>query len=383
MHVCRRAELSCCPLSAADLRCILRITINARVVIAALLRALLSIYILRMPGQPIANFPNSLLHSDSFLITLSLEDTLLSELPSSIGSLPYLKTLRISRAILADRFPLPDNEGPNSLCSTDFGIRCIAMEDFMSARHAMKLNVTFNTTRFVLPDSLQLSPLEDLRLGNLGLTEIPSQVFRLSRLNILRMNNNLLARIPEALSDMQTIEELFFRNNLLRDWPAHLGRLSRLETLHISGNPRLSPGPLTWDGQGWDALANFNGNDNRWNRIPAILANKWRTFRSLSLMYNNISSHVPGFGNQGGDGGRGIFLRGNPFCETQPRVSYHPDSKINDPCGECPGGAMASMPVPEDERGRVLVYDMAKSTLINNTTRVRCKQQNYVNNKIT
>eukprot|EP00947_MAST-08B_sp_MAST-8B-sp1_P003236 g3236.t1 len=144
--------------------------------------------------------------------------------------------------------------------------------------------------------------------------------------------------------------------------PTSISALSQLRGLHLEKN-------IT---KGWDALANFNGNDNRWNRIPAILANKWRTFRSLGLMYNNISSHMPGFGNQGGDGGRGIFLRGNPFCETQPRVSYHPDSKINDPCGECPGGAMASMPVPEDERGRVLVYAMAKSTLINNTTRVRC-----------
>ena len=98
--------------------------------------------------QAIEHFPDSVFRPGSHLITLGLEDTRLSMLPSTIDSLQSLRTLRIGRAIVADHFPLPVNDDDRtsyrSSCATDLSFRCTAMEDFVSADRTTRVNVTFN-----------------------------------------------------------------------------------------------------------------------------------------------------------------------------------------------------------------------------------------------
>lgn len=323
--------------------------------------------------QAIEHFPDSVFRPGSRLIVLGLEDTRLSMLPSTIDSLQSLRTLRIGRAIVADRFPLlvndDDRTSYRSSCATDLSFRCTAMEDFVSADRTTRVNVTFNITPFVLPASLQFLPVKDLTLHNLGLTEVPRQVLGLSRLEFLMVKDNLVTRVPEALSELQTIMGLDFNNNLLQEWPSHLSRLTQLRELRVSGNPRLPSGPPTWDGQGWDAMDKFMGNDNRWNQVPAFLASKWRTFQRIGLMYNNLSSDLPGYENTLGNADAQVFLRGNPVCEAQPIGYGNPD-----PCGQCPRQTVASLPIPGDERGRVLLYYLSGSRAAegSNTTRTLC-----------
>eukprot|EP00947_MAST-08B_sp_MAST-8B-sp1_P003237 g3237.t1 len=119
------------------------------------------------------------------------------------------------------------------------------------------------------------------------------------------LKNTTLDMITSKLTDLRVLElnaittpaTLAGEANYLSP---QLGRLSLLATLGC-----IRAGLV----EGWDAMDKFMGNDNRWNQVPAFLASKWRTFQRIGLMYNNLSSDLPGYENTLGNADAQVFLR--------------------------------------------------------------------------
>jgi internalin A len=127
-----------------------------------------------------------------------------------------------------------------------------------------------------------------LELRNCGLTEIPSEIFKMDYLTVIDFSNddfceeryrnkikiipdeieqlkslfrldisgNLVSHISENLSNIKTLEYLNLRNNRLTDFSAKIANLPKLKQLLLDGNPfEMIPPEIV--ARGIDSLRNF------------------------------------------------------------------------------------------------------------------------------
>jgi small GTP-binding protein len=75
-----------------------------------------------------------------------------------------------------------------------------------------------------------------LNLANLGLENIPDEVFTISNLSWLRLNNNKIKNIPKNITKLHNLTNLYINNNKITNINALLFRLKKLEVIDFSNN---------------------------------------------------------------------------------------------------------------------------------------------------
>eukprot|EP00854_Cymbomonas_tetramitiformis_P002485 gene2485-3229_t len=77
---------------------------------------------------------------------------------------------------------------------------------------------------------------DNLDLSNIGLTELPSELFELNELKELSLAGNYLTHLPEDLGRLTALEKLNIAGNQLHELPQSLVNLTDLEGLWAHGN---------------------------------------------------------------------------------------------------------------------------------------------------
>jgi hypothetical protein len=82
-----------------------------------------------------------------------------------------------------------------------------------------------------------------LTLGNMNLSEIPSDISYLRNLTYLNLNSNNLTDLPKTFSNLKSLVNLFLDNNQFTEVPHNLTELSRLQNLYMRNN-KISKIPI-------------------------------------------------------------------------------------------------------------------------------------------
>ncbi|WP_052823547.1 leucine-rich repeat domain-containing protein [Neotamlana sedimentorum] len=85
-------------------------------------------------------------------------------------------------------------------------------------------------------NNVRISNGEILELNDLGLLEIPAQVFELKQLKILRLRRNKIKNIPTEIKCLDQLIELNLIDNELESFPESLTSLKSLQILHLRKN---------------------------------------------------------------------------------------------------------------------------------------------------
>jgi hypothetical protein len=75
-----------------------------------------------------------------------------------------------------------------------------------------------------------------LDLSNMGLKEIPKEVFDLVKITNLGLSRNQLTSLPSDIGKLVNLKELYVSNNQLTSLPSEIGKLVNLKELDVSRN---------------------------------------------------------------------------------------------------------------------------------------------------
>ncbi len=132
--------------------------------------------------------------------------------------------------------------------------------------------------------------LTKLNLSNLGLTQIPEEVFELTNLKLLNLVGNKLTTIPDAIEKLTTLNTLWLGENNLTTLPESIEKLPKLTELGFQGNQlTILPefiGKLT-------KLTALGIHNNDLVNVPEFIGNLTHLNR-LSLEGNQLT-RLPGF----------------------------------------------------------------------------------------
>ena len=241
------------------------------------------------------------------LVRLDLSDSLLREVPESLGELMWLEQLYLNRNQLKI---IPESIGslpklthldlnynqlqsiPESLGSlTRLGRLYLSRNPLKSIPESLGnltqltwLDLSHSQLKNI-PESLgSLMELEWLGLSHSRLESLPESLGSLTRLERLFLNDNQLESIPESLGSLTQLAWLYLSDNRLASIPESLGSLTRVRWLDLSQN-RLtsipeSLGSLT-------RLGRLDLNDNRLESIPESMGSLTR-LRELDLSHNQL-----------------------------------------------------------------------------------------------
>ena len=144
--------------------------------------------------------------------SLSFIDMGLTEIPESLGSLPGLESLDLSK---------------NNITSIPQGL--------LNSAELKTLNLNSNKITS-LPDNVMFSSLQSLNLASNQLTALPENIGTWSELKKLDLYHNRLTSVPETLTDLTKLEELDISQNRLRKLPVKLLTLPQLTQLKLDSN---------------------------------------------------------------------------------------------------------------------------------------------------
>ena len=147
----------------------------------------------------------------SNLQSLSLRNTHITELPSSIGELSNLQSLSLRNTHITE---LPSSIGElSNLQSLDLG----------------------NTQIKELPSFIgELSNLQSLDLGGTQITELPSFIGELSNLQLLYLSGTQITELPLSIGELSNLQLLNLFGTQITKLPSSIGKLSNLQSLHLS-----------------------------------------------------------------------------------------------------------------------------------------------------
>jgi len=76
----------------------------------------------------------------------------------------------------------------------------------------------------------------ELNLSNLGLKEIPKELFELTNLIQLKLYSNQLTKLPKEIGNLTNLTNLYLSSNQLTELPKEIGNLTNLTNLYLSSN---------------------------------------------------------------------------------------------------------------------------------------------------
>lgn len=223
----------------------------------------------------ITSLPSGIFSGLAKLETLNLSSNKLTSLPTNpFSGLAKLNTLNLS-----------SNPALGSLRETDF--QGVDDEGDLAALENLNLG---NTGLSSLPEDIfdGLATLQQLGLYRNSLTALPEDVFDgLTALETLRLNSNILARLPEDVFDgLSNLVQLWMHDNKkLRRLPADVfDGLSNLKELNIF---LFAPSEVDLD---HPELYEYVELDQGLKSLPAGIFEDLTSLVTLNLGYNSISS---------------------------------------------------------------------------------------------
>ena len=205
------------------------------------------------------------------LEAMDLHGNQLKGLPTSLGGLPRLTSLNVSK--------------------NQLGIDCL--EIISRVTSLKELRMTENALKGAIPDCIsKLGNLESVDLHGNALTEITRLIGNLSKLRHLNISSNRLSTLPmEAIFDLHIIEINASRNRLNGSLlPTNIPQVPFLQTLDVSMNALLMLSDVKVD---FPALKSFNISNNRVAVLPDLTS--WQGLTHLNAEENKISEIPSGF----------------------------------------------------------------------------------------
>lgn len=80
----------------------------------------------------------------------------------------------------------------------------------------------------------------DLKLGGMGLTQLPPEIGNLASLVLLDLSQNYLSTLPPEIGKLRALNNLNLQSNQLSFLPSEIGHLNNLEGLFISSNQLMA-----------------------------------------------------------------------------------------------------------------------------------------------
>jgi Leucine-rich repeat (LRR) protein/serine/threonine protein kinase len=93
------------------------------------------------------------------------------------------------------------------------------------------------------PEIGQLTQLQKLGLGNNQLTQLPPEIGQLTQLQKLGLLFNQLTQLPPEIGQLTQLQELWLMDNQLTQLPPEIGQLTQLQELYLDNNPLQIPPP--------------------------------------------------------------------------------------------------------------------------------------------
>ncbi|MBD2159465.1 leucine-rich repeat domain-containing protein [Limnothrix sp. FACHB-1083] len=176
-------------------------------------------------------------------------------------------------------------EGETSLDLSELGLTELPIELF-ALTHLEELWL-YNNQLTSIPEAIaQLQNLQTLWLSNNQLTSLPESIAQLQNLQELRLGDNQLTSIPEAIAQLQNLQTLSLNNNQLTSIPEAIAQLQNLQTLSLNNNQ------LTSIPEAIAQLQNLQEIDldrNQLTSIPEAIA-QLQNLKILSLDNNQLTS---------------------------------------------------------------------------------------------
>lgn len=133
--------------------------------------------------------------------------------------------------------------------------------------------------------SLSASKLD---LSNMGLTEIPSEIFKCKNLKKLNLSNNQIQSIPLTIVKLKYLRNLNLSNNNISSLMARFFELKNLEVLILNNNKiKVIPKQIG----NLKKLTNLSLSSNQLTSLPKHL-NELKALRSFNIS-NNLITHYP------------------------------------------------------------------------------------------
>jgi Leucine-rich repeat (LRR) protein len=133
------------------------------------------------------------------------------------------------------RIQLAKETNATSLDLVNLGLDDLPAELF-ELRSLTALYLGINQLVDIPKDIGQLSSLTRLHLSNNKLVDIPKEISQLSSLTALYLYNNQLVDIPNEIGQLSSLTELYLDHNQLLAIPNEIGQLSSLTHLDLSSN---------------------------------------------------------------------------------------------------------------------------------------------------
>lgn len=176
----------------------------------------------------------------SHLKHLEFEEVGFDVLPSRIGNLHGLETLKLSWDLVRD---LPDElcklSQLRKLIVEEYGIEMLPSS--IGAMESLEELVAFDLPLKKLPDSIGgLKSLKELQVPFTLLSELPESLGDLENLRFLGASNCYpgIIKLPERIGDLQKLERLRLSENRIESVPDSIGKLAgTLRELDLSKNP--------------------------------------------------------------------------------------------------------------------------------------------------
>ncbi len=148
-----------------------------------------------------------------FLESLSLYETLISEIPACINNLPKLKKLMLDQ---------------NKIKSID---KAIVQNATIS-----ELSLNGNDLRIENKLNPNLKNLTHIYLSRNYIEEIPESWKSLSKLNYIEINSNKINKVPKNLDVLISLEYIYLEKNNIDSFPESLLKNNNLSRLDLSDN---------------------------------------------------------------------------------------------------------------------------------------------------
>jgi internalin A len=238
---------------------------------------------LKLQGNSLIQLPDSI--GELYNLThLEIIGNQLDSLPESIGKLVNLTSLDIRSNKIKNL--------PHTICSLSSLVTLWLWEnqlselpeDFGNLRQLKSLNLGNNNIQ-KLPDSIvKLSNLADLDLNSNNLQELPELIGNLSSLVKLDLRSNKLQKIPRSVGNLINLTNLNLRSNSLQELPESISLLRNVSQLILRDN-QLSylPEKIGY----MVSLVCLDCNNNKLEEIPQSIGNLSK-LQSLILYGNNL-----------------------------------------------------------------------------------------------
>jgi internalin A len=158
--------------------------------------------------------------------------------------------------------------------------------------HLQMLSLSGNRLTSLPPQIGQLSLLQELSLFENQLTSLPPQIGQLSLLQELTLHKNQLTSLPPQIGQLSQLEKLSLYENQLASLPPQIGQLSCLQKLYLNNNQLTSLPPEL--GQ-LSSLHELYLNRNQLASLPLQIG-QLSQLEKLSLYENQLASLPPQIG---------------------------------------------------------------------------------------